>query len=70
MLEWIYSNLSVIIICVVVFTVIILDIIYLIRTKKKGKSLCGGNCSGCAMCGECHSDSIPKNINSESKKEK
>ncbi len=61
MFEWISSNLSVIIICIVVFAIIILDIIYLVRTKKKGKSLCGGSCSGCSMCGECHNQS-PDNM--------
>ena len=25
------------------------------RDKKQGKSSCGGNCSGCANCGVCHS---------------
>ncbi len=61
MFEWIASNLSVIIICIVVFAIIILDIIYLVRTKKKGKSLCGGNCSDCSMCGGCHNQSVPNN---------
>ncbi len=70
MLEWIASNLSVIIICIVVFAIIIFDIIYLIRTKKKGKSLCGGNCSGCAMCGECHNQSPNKRSEPEITKNK
>ncbi len=65
MLEWVTSNLSAIIICIVVFAVIVLDIIYLIKTKKKGKNLCGGNCAGCDMCGECHNNSSAKNIKSE-----
>lgn len=65
MFEWIVSNLSTIIICAVVFAIIILDIVYLIRTKKKGKNLCGSNCAGCAMRGECHNHAPEKIIDAE-----
>ncbi len=57
MLEWISANLSTIIISAVVFLIIALDIVYLVRQRKKGKSLCGNNCAGCAMRGKCHSTS-------------
>lgn len=55
MIEWVIENISTIIIISVVFLVIVLDVIYFIRMKKKGKKLCGNDCSGCALRGQCHS---------------
>ena len=52
MFEWIASNIS---------AVIILDIIYLVKSRKKGKNSCGGNCAGCTMCGGCCGESQNKN---------
>lgn len=38
MIEWVIENITTIIIISVVFLVIVLDVIYLIRMKKKEKS--------------------------------
>ena len=54
MFTWITANLSTIIICTILFAVIALIIVSIIRNKKKGKSSCGGGCSGCPMSGSCH----------------
>ncbi len=55
MLKWFASNLSTIVILAVILFIVILDIVYLIKSKKKGKNLCGCNCSGCSMKNQCHS---------------
>ena len=33
----------------------------MIRDKKNGKSLCGGNCGGCSCSGMCHPARDEKN---------
>lgn len=68
MLVWLSENLSTIIIISVVLLIIVLDIIYLINSKKKGKKLCGNDCAGCALRGQCHNQPQTKeadNINSK-----
>ena len=55
MLAWLSQNIGTIIVCAILITVFALLIRSLIRDKKKGKSLCGGNCGACAMGCHCHS---------------
>lgn len=55
MLNWLSSNLSTILISIVLLAIVISIIRYLINQKKQGKSTCGGACSGCSACGgKCH----------------
>lgn len=54
MSQWLTQNIGTIIICAVLIAVFALLIRSLIRDKKKGKSLCGGNCGACAMGCHCH----------------
>ena len=61
MFEFISQNLATIIISAVVLAVIVLDILYLIRSKKHGKNICGcsgcnGCCQGCDHCSTSHSE--------------
>lgn len=37
----------------IVLAVVVLIILYLIKSKKNGKSSCGGNCMSCPMGGSC-----------------
>ena len=53
--EWLSQNIGTIIVCAVFVAGCALLVWSLIRDKKKGKSLCGGHCAGCAMAGRCHS---------------
>ncbi len=50
MLEFILNNASTVMISIIVLAVIILDMIYLVRQKKKGKHICSGCCESCGMC--------------------
>jgi len=43
-----------IIVGLIVAVAIVLVVVKIIRDKKKGRSSCGGGCSGCAMYGTCH----------------
>lgn len=53
--EWLSQNIGTIIVCAVIVAGCALLIRSLIRDKKKGKSLCGGNCAGCPGACHCHS---------------
>ncbi len=55
MLTWLYSNLSTIVISLLLLAVIFLIIRHLIRQNKQGKHSCGGNCGACGACKGCHS---------------
>lgn len=54
MIEWISGNIATIIICAVLICAVTTAVVSIIRNKKKAKSSCGGGCSGCPMCGNCH----------------
>lgn len=54
MLLWITKNLATIVICAVLICVVAIIITGIVKNKKKGKSSCGGGCSGCPMNGSCH----------------
>lgn len=54
MLSWISENLATIIISLVLIVIVAGIIIGLRKDKKKGKSICGGNCGHCPMSGSCH----------------
>lgn len=55
MTAFLAANLSTILICIVLITIVVSISIYLVRQKKQGKSSCGAGCAHCAMHGECHS---------------
>lgn len=57
--EWLIQNLGTIIVCAVIVAGCALLVWSLIRDKKKGKSLCGGNCGSCSMGCHCHSAKAP-----------
>lgn len=52
-MDWLISNLSTIIICLILAAVVGLIIFSMVKDKKKGKSSCGCNCSDCPMGGKC-----------------
>lgn len=54
MWKWLVNNLSTIIIAAVLLGALLAIAIKLIKDKKRGKSSCGCNCKGCALCGKCH----------------
>lgn len=53
MADWLISNLSTIIVSVILAAIMGLIIFSMIKNKKKGKSSCGCNCSNCPMGGKC-----------------
>lgn len=60
-MSWIIGNLATVIVALVLAAVIALIIVYLVRSKRKGKSLCGGGCGGCPMNGACHREQSGEN---------
>ena len=54
MLQWISANIGTILISLVLLAVVALIIRSMVHDKKQGKSSCGCNCAGCAVCGACH----------------
>ena len=54
MFVWISNNLGTILITLVLILIVAGVIYSIVRDKKKGKSLCGGNCGHCAMGCSCH----------------
>ena len=50
MLQWLSSNLSTIVISLLLLAVVFLIVRYLIRQHKQGKHSCGGNCGACGGC--------------------
>lgn len=48
-----YSNISTILVGLVVIGIVALAVRSIIKDKKSGKG-CGGGCSGCAGSGTCH----------------
>jgi len=54
MLAWIAANLATILVCLVLLVIAALVIAHLIRNKKRGKTSCGCDCSGCSLHGSCH----------------
>ena len=54
MLEWISENTGNIIVGSIVTALIIIDIIYLVHQRIKGKSSCGCDCGCCSMNGQCN----------------
>lgn len=55
-MDWFITNLSTIIICLVLAAVIALIIFSMLKNKKNGKSCCGNSCSCCPMGGSCHGE--------------
>ena len=56
MLAEITKNMPTIVIGTVIFVMVCRVIYSMIKNKKKGKSLCGCTCSGCAMSGVCNKE--------------
>ena len=54
MLEWISEDTGNIIAGSIVAALIIIDIIYLVHQRIKGKSSCGCDCGCCSMNGQCN----------------
>ncbi len=54
MLAWITANIGTIIVSAVLIAIVALVITVMVRDKKKGKSPCGGKCSGCPSANACH----------------
>ena len=56
MLDFILNKWRTLLAAVIVLAVVILDILKLIRDKKKGKKACGCDCGHCAASAGCHHD--------------
>ena len=54
MIGWLVSNISTIIIALIIGAIVAAVIVKMVRDKKRGLSSCGCNCSACAMNGACH----------------
>ena len=54
MLLWLNANIATILISLALVAIVIGIIVVMRKDKKKGKSICGGNCGHCPMSGSCH----------------
>lgn len=54
MIAWLGSNIGTIIVAVILAVIVAIVIARMVSDKRRGKSICGGNCAACAMHGECH----------------
>lgn len=54
MMEWLLANIGTILITLILILTVAAVVRSLVRDKKQGKSLCGGNCAHCKMCAACH----------------
>ena len=54
MLTWFLANWGTILVSMILVVVVALIIVKMRKDKKRGKSICGGNCSHCSMCSSCH----------------
>ena len=54
MLSWLAENGGTIGVLVLLLLVVGGIIAGILRDRRKGKSSCGSNCSGCPMGGSCH----------------
>lgn len=54
MFAWIAENIGTIVISLILAGVVAAIIVYMIKSRKQGKSSCGCGCKGCAMHGACH----------------
>lgn len=52
---WLLSNMSTIVVCIVLIAVVTAIIVGMIKNKKQGRSSCGCGCQNCAMRNSCHS---------------
>lgn len=54
MLEWLAENLVNIVLIAVIAGIVALLIRGMLRDKKAGKHVCGGNCACCGGCSACN----------------
>ena len=54
MLNWLFQNISTILIALGLFCLCFAIIRKILRDKKQGKTSCGCGCSACAMKDACH----------------
>ncbi|HOO79490.1 MAG TPA: FeoB-associated Cys-rich membrane protein [Lachnospiraceae bacterium] len=55
MINWLFENMSTIVVLLIVLGTISLILGRMIKDKKKGSKACGCGCSDCPMSGKCHS---------------
>lgn len=60
-MEIFVSGLSTLVVGLIVAGIVFLAVRSIVRDKKNGKSLCGGNCRGCSCSGMCHPARDEKN---------
>lgn len=53
--EWLHDNIANILIVTGVVMLVFFAVRKIISDKRAGKCPCGGDCSGCALSGQCHS---------------
>ena len=60
MLEWLKDNLLTIAILLVLAAAVFAIVFSMIRSKRKGRTSCGGGCAHCPMAGKCHQNAVQK----------
>lgn len=60
MLSWIASNISTILIALILAAAVVLIVAGMIKRKKAGKPSCGCDCRSCAMNCSCNSENYDK----------
>lgn len=64
-MEWIFDNLSTIIVGLLLAISVAAVIIYMVKIKRSGKNIlsCGGNCDACGLSGSCDRRESPEKKN-------
>ncbi len=55
MIDWLISQMSTIIVLLILAAIVAAIISSLIKDRRNGRSSCGCNCGSCPMHGNCHS---------------
>ncbi len=58
-LKLLQAHAATVILSLLLLAAVVLAIVKIVKDKKNGKCPCGGQCSGCAMSGQCHSQANP-----------
>ena len=59
MLNWLQAHVATMLVAALLLAAVVLAVVKIIRDQKSGKCSCGGQCSGCAMSGQCHVEEHP-----------
>lgn len=54
MLAWLSQNWGSLLVGAIVLTIVAVIVWRIVRNRRAGKTVCGGDCAHCAGCSACH----------------